>query len=424
MNGTSPNSAAGFDALAEDVRHLWDIVRDWHGMLDLVDCDDAAKLTIGRLAEMSPDGYGATIEELARVASFERYTELRESLQRYEYPLDVAYRSLPERAEVEHDYLSWHEAAFQEGYRRLYDSLRPFLKPQLAKVKGRKSAGVLPVAILKPETISAALLAIEVDEIRSGIQELDDRSEWQDFYSVFTRMLRAERNRVLDLTGVNSLDASPVHDSDGKHKRGRDFAAKMFESGELDEDIEKIKQRLKDFVAILRSDELAEFYRQWEVEFEERYPHDIDAWTRLAARAGVSGEFLLKESWKGGDVMPIIEGYLQRLLDKREMQNRPITESSGIVGENGNEHTTPRIAVDRHEQQIIDAIRNSDKRHKTDGILGLLNEPSLGLTKQRLARLTSSGLLVNFRKDPDDNRGPGYGLPEWGLPPNHQSKAK
>lgn len=88
-------------------------------------------------------------------------------------------------------------------------------------------------------------------------------------------------------------------------------------SREFREGIAAALERLKDFCAVLHSEEWQELNREWEAKFGEPFPRDIEDWVRLAARSGVSGEILLSNSWTAADVSPVIEGYLQRLQDQR-----------------------------------------------------------------------------------------------------------
>jgi biotin operon repressor len=72
---------------------------------------------------------------------------------------------------------------------------------------------------------------------------------------------------------------------------------------------------------------LEDFKRQFQAIHEDRaawaaifglpYPQTIDDWISLATRAGLSPDFVLKGQWTGRDVMPIIEGYMQHLVDIR-----------------------------------------------------------------------------------------------------------
>ena len=61
---------------------------------------------------------------------------------------------------------------------------------------------------------------------------------------------------------------------------------------------------------------------EWEERYGIAYPSDRQAWIRVATRAGVPAEFLLGGGWTPEDLLPIIEGYLERELD------RPVTPTS------------------------------------------------------------------------------------------------
>lgn len=56
---------------------------------------------------------------------------------------------------------------------------------------------------------------------------------------------------------------------------------------------------------------------KWQEVYGEPYPQTIDDWKRLAARSEVSGERLLMGEWTYGDLLPIIEGYLQGQAERK-----------------------------------------------------------------------------------------------------------
>lgn len=75
-----------------------------------------------------------------------------------------------------------------------------------------------------------------------------------------------------------------------------------------------------------------EFAREWEAKYGEPCPQNIKDWTRLAARAGVSGETLL--NMLPGDidrVIPIAQGYLQRLQDQKLLASLVVPESTALA---------------------------------------------------------------------------------------------
>lgn len=52
--------------------------------------------------------------------------------------------------------------------------------------------------------------------------------------------------------------------------------------------------------------------KAWEKVYKYPYPASIEDWQRLATLAGLNPNFVLQGQWKPADVLPIIEGYLQR----------------------------------------------------------------------------------------------------------------
>lgn len=63
---------------------------------------------------------------------------------------------------------------------------------------------------------------------------------------------------------------------------------------------------------------------EWEAEFGEPYPKEIEDWYRWAARVGWSGERIAEGNWTLAELFPIIEGYLLQIRDKaRKRAGRP-----------------------------------------------------------------------------------------------------
>jgi len=60
---------------------------------------------------------------------------------------------------------------------------------------------------------------------------------------------------------------------------------------------------------------------EWSKLFDCPRPKTSEDWQRLAVRAGISADFALKGQWTPDDVLPIIEGYLQRLKDQQPKLN-------------------------------------------------------------------------------------------------------
>jgi hypothetical protein len=62
----------------------------------------------------------------------------------------------------------------------------------------------------------------------------------------------------------------------------------------------------------------AEADREWASQFPCPRPKTAEDWQRLAVRAGLSADLALKGEWTPADIMPIVEGYFQRLQDRRQ----------------------------------------------------------------------------------------------------------
>lgn len=80
---------------------------------------------------------------------------------------------------------------------------------------------------------------------------------------------------------------------------------------------------LAQLVADLRKAE-AKADRVWEKQFPCPRPKTVADWQRLAARAGLSADTVLKGAWTPGDMLPIIEGYFQHLRDQQAVKTDPI----------------------------------------------------------------------------------------------------
>jgi hypothetical protein len=61
----------------------------------------------------------------------------------------------------------------------------------------------------------------------------------------------------------------------------------------------------------------AEADRQWAAQFSCPRPRTVEDWQRLAARAGFPAKFVMEGEWTPADVLPIVEGYFQRVEDQR-----------------------------------------------------------------------------------------------------------
>lgn len=63
--------------------------------------------------------------------------------------------------------------------------------------------------------------------------------------------------------------------------------------------------------------ELSTEDQKWRTKFGEPYPVCVDDLKRMAARAGLGADTVHAGEWTADDVLPVIEGYLQRLADGR-----------------------------------------------------------------------------------------------------------
>lgn len=55
---------------------------------------------------------------------------------------------------------------------------------------------------------------------------------------------------------------------------------------------------------------------EWEARFPCARPKTQEDWMRLAVRAGISADLVLTEDWAPVEILPVIEGYFQRLQDQ------------------------------------------------------------------------------------------------------------
>ncbi|MEN6384827.1 MAG: hypothetical protein ABFD79_06480 [Phycisphaerales bacterium] len=77
------------------------------------------------------------------------------------------------------------------------------------------------------------------------------------------------------------------------------------QSDDLSELLEEIN------AATIKADE------EWSKTFDCQRPKTPEEWQTLAARAGLSADFVLKGQWMPEDILPVLEGYLQRLKDQK-----------------------------------------------------------------------------------------------------------
>jgi len=66
----------------------------------------------------------------------------------------------------------------------------------------------------------------------------------------------------------------------------------------------------------------------WEEAFGEPRPETVEDWRRWAARLGLDPNWIVAGDWTPGQVMPLIEGYLQRRKDERRKNQRKVRRDS------------------------------------------------------------------------------------------------
>jgi hypothetical protein len=92
--------------------------------------------------------------------------------------------------------------------------------------------------------------------------------------------------------------------------------------------------------------EYAAFKLEWQSKYGAPYPESIEDYKRLATRAGISGERIAAGEWTFADVFPILEGYLQRLADRKADRRQPaqaaqpLSESLPTASANDTPETT------------------------------------------------------------------------------------
>ena len=68
--------------------------------------------------------------------------------------------------------------------------------------------------------------------------------------------------------------------------------------------------------------ELDEMVNSWEQTYGMSFPRSVEEMMRLAVRAGIPAEIVYEGRWTLADMLPVIEGYLQRLADQRTSQSQ------------------------------------------------------------------------------------------------------
>ena len=69
-------------------------------------------------------------------------------------------------------------------------------------------------------------------------------------------------------------------------------------------------------------DEFDEMVNSWQQIYGIRFPRSIEEMMRLAVRAGMPADLVYEGRWTLADMLPVIEGYLQRLADQRTSQSQ------------------------------------------------------------------------------------------------------
>jgi hypothetical protein len=101
--------------------------------------------------------------------------------------------------------------------------------------------------------------------------------------------------------------------------------------------------RFENAVALLR-EEFAQQVQEWESTYGEPFPIAIEDWKRWLARIDAPGRYLPAEKaasghWTGADILPAIEGYLQRLRDQTAVVPQQPTTAGRL---------SPRELADKH----------------------------------------------------------------------------
>ncbi len=121
--------------------------------------------------------------------------------------------------------------------------------------------------------------------------------------------LEAGRKAVIEKT------LKPFAILSAAHKAAAEAVALLFKEAFNSEEVKRAEAEAKACMA-----KVAEEYKlaneTWEAYYGERYPESIEDLQRLAARAGVSADKVLEGNWTAADVLPLIEGYLQRRADQ------------------------------------------------------------------------------------------------------------
>jgi hypothetical protein len=130
--------------------------------------------------------------------------------------------------------------------------------------------------------------------------------------------------------------------------------------------------------ATIRADE------EWAKLFDCPRPKTCEDWQRLAVRAGLSADFVFKGQWIPEDVLPIIEGYLQRFKDQQPVLQTVEPAKSAVRSK---QKEIPKRPWTRHELEL--AIQQYKATHSAQlqqflGILG--NKKSTAMEKRSARR--------------------------------------
>ena len=72
--------------------------------------------------------------------------------------------------------------------------------------------------------------------------------------------------------------------------------------------------------------------KEWQAQFPCPRPKTTEDWQRLAVRAGLGADFVVKGEWTPSDVLPIVEGYFQHLQDRKSLGTNKAGPPVGHAG--------------------------------------------------------------------------------------------
>jgi hypothetical protein len=72
--------------------------------------------------------------------------------------------------------------------------------------------------------------------------------------------------------------------------------------------------------------------KEWGAQFPCPRPKTTEDWQRLAVRAGIGADFVVRGEWTPADVLPIVEGYFQHLQDQESLGSGKASPPAGHAG--------------------------------------------------------------------------------------------